>query len=338
LHEHNAPTIMWAYAIQVAATLRNYMPSNGCASTPYELMFGKQPNVERLRVFGCAVTVHIPTKKRHKLSNTSMQGVFIGYAKNSKAWRVLVPAGYGSWQILESSNVRFNEDTPGKFPPSILCSVSDAPVDWCKSAAEDAPEVTAPSPAAAPDVVHSSVPLPTDPPAQAQPVPPAPQENVAPHENVQHGEHDPAPLPAGQQEVPPAAPQEPSQRYPKRDRQPSVAWFRSQQARLHITEGLTDHPATFKEAMGRPDKDLWLVAIEEELAALQARKVYTETTLPEHTTALPSKLVLDIKRDAHGNIDKYKARLVAKGFRQVAGRDYDEVFAPTVQHVTLRCY
>jgi histone deacetylase 1/2 len=88
--------------------------------------------------------------------------------------------------------------------------------------------------------------------------------------------------------------------------------------------------------MGRPDKELWLVAIEEELAALQAKKVYTEATLPEHATALPSKLVLNIKRDEHGNVDKYKARLVAKGFRQVAGRDYDEVFAPTAQHVTLR--
>jgi Reverse transcriptase (RNA-dependent DNA polymerase) len=72
------------------------------------------------------------------------------------------------------------------------------------------------------------------------------------------------------------------------------------------------------------------------MAALQVKQVYSEATMPENTTPLASKLVLDIKRDEYGNVDKYKARLVAKGFRQVAGRDYDEVFAPTGQHVTIR--
>jgi hypothetical protein len=106
---------------------------------------------------------------------------------------------------------------------------------------------------------------------------------------------------------------------------------------LQATIGsLTDHPATFKEAMSRPDKELWEAAINTELAALHAKQVYTEVTLPDYARALPSKLVLDIKRDEHGNVAKYKARLVTKGFRQVAGKDYDEVFAPTAQQVTLK--
>ena len=49
-----------------------------------------------------------------------------------------------------------------------------------------------------------------------------------------------------------------------------------------------------------------------------------------------ANLLLDIKRDEQKFIKKYKARIVAKGFRQLAGRDYDDVFAPTAQHVTLR--
>jgi len=64
--------------------------------------------------------------------------------------------------------------------------------------------------------------------------------------------------------------------------------------------------------------------------------VYTEVSPPAGMKPLPPKLVLSIKRDEQGHIDKYKARPVAKGFRQLAGRDYDEVFAPTAQHVTLR--
>ena len=107
-------------------------------------------------------------------------------------------------------------------------------------------------------------------------------------------------------------------------------------ARIHALEGLTDNPASYKEAMGRPDKDLWQQAIDEEMAALYEKDVYSETSPPDGLTPLPSKLVLNIKRDEQGHVDKYKARLVAKGFRQIAGRDYDEVFAPTAQHVTLR--
>jgi hypothetical protein len=76
--------------------------------------------------------------------------------------------------------------------------------------------------------------------------------------------------------------------------------------------------------MSRPDRELWEAAVNEELAALQVKHVYIPTDLPQDATALPSKLVLDIKRDDKGTVATYKARLVAKGFgqlSQVAGRD-----------------
>ena len=127
-----------------------------------------------------------------------------------------------------------------------------------------------------------------------------------------------------------------SRRYPKRERHPPTEWYRVNAARLHALDGLTDTPSSYKEAMVRPDKDLCQQAIDEEMAALHSKGVYSEASPPAGVTPLPSKLVLNIKRDEQGNVDKYKARLVAKGFRQIAGRDYDEVFAPTAQHVTLR--
>jgi hypothetical protein len=51
---------------------------------------------------------------------------------------------------------------------------------------------------------------------------------------------------------------------------------------------------------------------------------------------LPTKMVLEAKRDQYGRVDIYKARFVALGCRQVAGVVYSEVFAPIVSHASVR--
>ena len=43
-----------------------------------------------------------------------------------------------------------------------------------------------------------------------------------------------------------------------------------------------------------------------------------------------------VKRDQHGEIDKFKVRYVAKGYGQVFGSDYCETFAPTAKLTTIR--
>ena len=125
-------------------------------------------------------------------------------------------------------------------------------------------------------------------------------------------------------------------RYPTRDRRPPTEWYRNSAARLHALDGLTDKPTSYKEVMQRPDRDLFDQAIVEEISQMYAKGVCTEEAAPDGVIPLPSRLVFEVKRDGQGNLDKHKARLVAKGFKQVPGRDYDEVFAPTAQHVTLR--
>jgi hypothetical protein len=121
-------------------------------------------------------------------------------------------------------------------------------------------------------------------------------------------EHHPAearePIPEPKERAVPDVPAEvaPPHRYPKRDRHPPSEWYRVSKAWLHALKGLTDNPATYMEAMQRPGKDLRQQAIDEELRALHEKRVYTEVNLPEGVTLLPSKHVLNIKRDEEGNV------------------------------------
>jgi hypothetical protein len=58
--------------------------------------------------------------------------------------------------------------------------------------------------------------------------------------------------------------------------------------------------------------------------------------LPLDQKALGSKWALTVKRDAHGNVERYKAWLVVQGFRQQFGFDYDETYSPVIQIDNVR--
>lgn len=104
----------------------------------------------------------------------------------------------------------------------------------------------------------------------------------------------------------------------------------------HLAKTLTDDPQTLEEVKERSDWPQWKAAIETEIKALEEYGTFTPTTLPPGRKAIPCKWVFKVKRDEKGNILKYRARLVAKGFKQIAGKDFDEVFAPVSRHATFR--
>jgi hypothetical protein len=69
---------------------------------------GENPEVSRLRIFGCPVYVHVPKDKRSKLDPSGEKGIFIGYSETSKAYKVYIP---GHRQIQTNRDVTFDEDT-----------------------------------------------------------------------------------------------------------------------------------------------------------------------------------------------------------------------------------
>ena len=102
-----------------------------------------------------------------------------------------------------------------------------------------------------------------------------------------------------------------------------------------LTDQLVE-PQTLDEALNGPQSTQWRAAMAEELQSLLSSNTWDLVSLPVGAKAVPVKWVFKIKRDQNGSVTRFKARLVVQGFRQQQGVDFDEVFAPTSKHTTLR--
>ena len=68
----------WSDALVHAIFVKNRLPHAHFkyASTPYTELTGTRPNLEKLRVFGCPVTLHKPGRRRKNLQNITMMDSF----------------------------------------------------------------------------------------------------------------------------------------------------------------------------------------------------------------------------------------------------------------------
>ena len=70
LLDANLAKAYWAEAVNTAAYLKNRSPTKALqGKTPFEAWYGKKPNVEHLKVFGCKAYAHIPKDERHKFDS-----------------------------------------------------------------------------------------------------------------------------------------------------------------------------------------------------------------------------------------------------------------------------
>lgn len=90
-------------------------------------------------------------------------------------------------------------------------------------------------------------------------------------------------------------------------------------------------PASYSEALASPERANWLTAISNELNAHKKNGTWSLANRPADKQEISARWVFRIKDDG-----TFKARLVARGFAQVAGRDYDDVYAPVVRMDSVR--
>ncbi|GJR04273.1 hypothetical protein Tco_0527257 [Tanacetum coccineum] len=69
------------YALESATCILNMVPTKKVDKTPYELRYGKVPNLSYLKVWGCEALVKRDTPD--KLEQRSVKCIFIGYPKET---------------------------------------------------------------------------------------------------------------------------------------------------------------------------------------------------------------------------------------------------------------
>lgn len=92
LIQFRLPLMFWAEAIATASHIRNRCPSSSlCGDVPFERWSNRKATWNYLRVFGATVYVLDKDPSKGKLSKRSKRGVFVGYPRETKGYRIWLP-------------------------------------------------------------------------------------------------------------------------------------------------------------------------------------------------------------------------------------------------------
>ncbi|KAJ9567766.1 LOW QUALITY PROTEIN: hypothetical protein OSB04_003732 [Centaurea solstitialis] len=106
LAQSQLPQYLWAEAVNTACYTQNRSINHRrFGKTPYHVLFGRIPNIDYFKVFGCPCFVLNETENRGKFGPKSDEMIFVGYSDCSVAYRVF---NKKSRVVYESVNVRFD--------------------------------------------------------------------------------------------------------------------------------------------------------------------------------------------------------------------------------------
>lgn len=334
MHAHEElPQKLWAELVNTATYILNRTgPTTVKHKSPYELWFGKKPQIKHLRIIGSTCYAHIPKQKRKKMQKKAKKCYLVGYDNDD---------GYRLWHresdtIIRSRDVTFDErpletnlgsGEPGDTEHSQVTetAVIEVPIYVRKEQHEnEIPKpVTAEEYRGRPIETNNEVELSEDTEVIEGPVTSGDEEEF---EDARVEESEDESIELGRQGM------------QLRDRsllqRPSK--FNDYVSLVNTSDDCYYEPGTYKEATDCPDKDLWRKAMDCEIGSLKANGTWVLEKLPKNRKAIPCKWIYKVKLYPDGSVDKFKARLVVKGFRQKKGEDYDQTFSPVAKMATIR--
>nr|ABF97883.1 retrotransposon protein, putative, unclassified [Oryza sativa Japonica Group] len=317
LDEYGVSDSFWAEAVNTAcyATNRLYL-HRLLKKTSYELIVGRKPNVAYFRVFGCKCYIYRKGVRLTKFESWCDEGFLLGYASNSKAYRVY---NKNKGIVEETANVQFDETNGSQEGHENLDDVGDEGLmramkhmsigDVKLIEVEDKPSTSTqnePSTSASPSQAQVEV---EEEKAQDPPMPPRIHTALSKDHPIDQVLGD---ISKGVQ---------------TRSRVASIC--------EHYSFVSCLEPKHVDEALCDPD---WMNAMHEELNNFARNKVWTLVERPRDHNVIGTKWVFRNKQDENGLVVRNKARLVAQGFTQVEGLDFGETFAPVTRLEAIRIF
>ena len=304
LHEFDLPKCLWAEAVNTASYIINRVSIRPIAKkTPYELWKNRKPTIAHFRVFGVKCYVLDEGPKLTKFDSKSQKGIFVGYSKTSKGYRIYLPK---SKTVVESIHVKFDEYTNLEAEKG-YDHVGDQEGQSGEPITTNVQRIT----------------------IQEE------EDNILNQDIGDHGsepmheEEQPYQVPEELREVPshPLTNVIGNPREGVRTRSSSLHQI------AHCAFVSQIEPKNFKEANQEPN---WISAMQEELMQFKRNQVWELVDRPIGRKIIGTKWVFRNKMDENGNVIRNKARLVAQGYNQQEGIDFEETFAPVARLESIR--
>ncbi|KAF4772601.1 hypothetical protein HAV15_012150 [Penicillium sp. str.  len=314
LADSKLPQFLWAEIMKTVVMVRNMTFYNGRKlaerepTTPYEMRYGRKPDLSFLRIIGSKVWKLFPKEAiqrspegRH-LAHRAELGFLTGYSSyNGSQYRVYRPFQNPAKSGGTMHTVR--DAIIDEGPDWDLYNNPDFPVPTCSQQGEQQQET--------PQIAIE----------------------YSDHENsdksdrsdylVLDGETDG--ISDSESEDPSSHQQEaslPVLPSPEELAKTPAKWFES--------------PETLTEAKASPFWPWWHQATKSEISQFKIIGVWKPVRPPKGSKILTGRWVFKLKTDANGRPVKFKARWVARGNNQQEGVDFEEAYAATGRYETLR--
>ncbi|KAK1679688.1 hypothetical protein QYE76_040536 [Lolium multiflorum] len=364
LSEFNSPHNFWGEAISTAVHYSNRLflrPLHN--KTPYELLTGNKPNVMYIRVFGCKCLVKNNKGKLGKFETRTIEGIFVGYAENSHAYRYY---NRSSGTIEVSCDVVFLEDNGSQVEQVVPCVAGNdvdpssaikhmgighiRPMEVHNDDQDDGVDVSS-TPQVEPSSTQAEPSSATQEPSSTQDESQSEEQEEDPHSMEQDHDDDQETSSTHDQ-----AQVVPHDQVLARDefidhegtiRKIKAATRASDmkvdQVLGSISRGVVTRrhhallitycqhhafvssfePLKVHEALVDPD---WVIAMQEELECFTRNEVWSLVERPKdhRINVIGTKWVFKNKQDENGIVIRNKARLVAQGFAQIEGDEWTE--------------